>query len=64
MFADPLALMAFFIMRMIVLTIHWSDPENRDLAIEGWMPVRHVAGHGMCRPRFSEKRWNSHPMHG
>lgn len=43
MFAASLALTAFFIVRMIVFTVHWSDPQNRDLAIEGWMPVRYVA---------------------
>lgn len=43
MFAGSLVLTAFFIVRMIVFTVHWSDPLNRDLAIEGWMPVRYVA---------------------
>jgi hypothetical protein len=43
MFAVALALTAFFAVRMGVSTVHWSDPGNRDLAIEGWMPVRFVA---------------------
>jgi hypothetical protein len=43
MFAAAAALTLFFLVRMIVVTIHWSDPGNHDLAIEAWMPVRYVA---------------------
>jgi len=43
MFALALALTTVFAVRMVVSTMHWSDPGNRDLAIEGWMPVRYVA---------------------
>ncbi len=43
MFAVALALTAFFAVRMVFFAVHWSDPGNRDLTIEGWMPVRYVA---------------------
>jgi len=43
MFAVALGLTGFFAVRMVAFGIYWSDPDNRDLAIEGWMPVRYVA---------------------
>jgi len=42
-FGASLALTVFFVVRMVVVTIHWSGLENRDLVIEGWMPIRYVA---------------------
>jgi hypothetical protein len=35
-------LMLFFAVRMVMVTLHWSDPMSREQAIEGWMPLRYV----------------------
>jgi hypothetical protein len=33
----------FFAIRMVLFTLHWSDPARQDQTIEAWMPLRYVA---------------------
>lgn len=42
-FATALLAAVFFGIRLIVFTLYWSDPANRNLPIEGWMTPRYVA---------------------
>ena len=41
-FLLAVAIFFFFSLRLIVFTIYWSDPANRDQPIEGWMTPRYV----------------------
>lgn len=34
---------AFFVVRLTVLTVYWSDPAHRNLAPQPWMSVGYVA---------------------
>ncbi len=42
-FLLAIGLTVFFAVRMVLFTIHWSDPARQNQAIEGWMPLRYVA---------------------
>lgn len=42
-FLAAIALTAFFLVRLVVFSIYWSDPAHRDQAIEPWMTPRYVA---------------------
>lgn len=42
-FAVMVALALVFALRFAVSVAYWSDPARRDLVIEAWMPVGHIA---------------------
>lgn len=42
-FVLALALTLVFAIRVTLSAVHWNDPENRDLPMEGWMPIGYVA---------------------
>ena len=42
-FAAAVLLMVFFAVRTVVFWAHWTDPEMRNLALEGWMTPGFVA---------------------
>jgi hypothetical protein len=43
LFVLALGLTGFFVVRLVVVSIHWSNPAHHDAVIEGWMPLRYVA---------------------
>jgi hypothetical protein len=43
LFVLALGLTGFFVVRLVVVGIHWSNPAHHDAVIEGWMPLRYVA---------------------
>jgi hypothetical protein len=42
-FVLAFALTLVFAVRTTLSAIHWNDPANHDLPIEGWMPLGYVA---------------------
>ncbi|MFZ5750323.1 MAG: hypothetical protein ACOY5U_04580 [Pseudomonadota bacterium] len=42
-FVAASSVMLFFLTRLIVSTVYWSDPAHRDQRLEGWMTPRYVA---------------------
>ncbi len=46
-----LAFCAFFVARLVVATIYWSDPEHRRMTPEAWMTPRYIAHSWDMDPR-------------
>jgi hypothetical protein len=49
-FVAAVAVTVFFAVRLLVFTVHWSDPEHRKQPLEDWMTPGYVA-HSYGLPR-------------
>ena len=55
---------ALFAFRSVAFMIYWSDPNHRDLKIEGWMTPRYVAQSWNLPPKVMFQALNADEMPG